>query len=334
MRPNNSSQAGNTTRRRNGKQQACEPCSRRKVACDHRLPVCSRCMRGRNPDKCVYLPERRTDRSTVSTQPSRLALQQSPPESRDTSASPLNPVRRPDEVPGFLGATNYSAVFRENEARLPSFRNLDLPSEGGQAVQESPAALDKETLETAMDVLRNIPDRNSAFVLFKKTYLSNGWSAFAAERLWDSLWEDFHDVLEGSRDDQSLSSFAEKLSRNTSQPWAEDESDPEEWLAAFSGRNYRWESLGVLFVYFGYGASSFPNDTSLEQSVSFRPASRHKLKLDYKRCARKCIQLARHFHSCNTVVLWAMIKHCLLESIVSGDGSTLTSVDLAQRSLC
>ena len=269
------------------------------------------------------------NRSTILKQPSRLGLQQSPPESRDTSASPLNPVRRPDEVPGFLGATNYSAVFKENEARLPSFRNLDLPSEGGQAVQESPTALDKETLETAMDVLRNIPDQESAFVLFKKTHLSNGWSAFAAEHLLDSLWACFHDVLEGSRDDQVLSAFAEKLSRNSSQPWAEDESDSEEWLAAFSGGNYRWESLGVLFVYFGYGASSFPNDTSIEQCIRIRPASRNKLKLDYKRCARKCIELARHFHSCNTVVLWAMMKHCLLESIVSGDGSTLASVDLS-----
>jgi len=42
-------------RRRNGKQQACEPCRKAKIACDHGLPVCERCRRRKVPGKCVYV---------------------------------------------------------------------------------------------------------------------------------------------------------------------------------------------------------------------------------------------------------------------------------------
>ena len=42
-------------RRRNGKEQACEPCRKAKIACDHTLPVCTRCKRRKITDKCVYM---------------------------------------------------------------------------------------------------------------------------------------------------------------------------------------------------------------------------------------------------------------------------------------
>lgn len=50
-----SSPARPAPRRPNGRLQACDPCRRRKVACDHTQPVCNRC-RARNQAKnCVYL---------------------------------------------------------------------------------------------------------------------------------------------------------------------------------------------------------------------------------------------------------------------------------------
>ncbi len=51
-----SPRANRLPRRRNGKEQACEPCRLTKIACDHSLPVCHRCIRRKVPSKCVYLP--------------------------------------------------------------------------------------------------------------------------------------------------------------------------------------------------------------------------------------------------------------------------------------
>lgn len=46
----------NMTYRRNGKLQACEPCRKGKLRCDHMMPHCGRCVKTRKSDKCVYHP--------------------------------------------------------------------------------------------------------------------------------------------------------------------------------------------------------------------------------------------------------------------------------------
>lgn len=48
-------------RGRNGRLQACEPCRKRKVSCDHGVPICRRCRARNNAGDCVYLaPEQKT----------------------------------------------------------------------------------------------------------------------------------------------------------------------------------------------------------------------------------------------------------------------------------
>lgn len=49
-------------RRRNGRLQACEPCRKRKVSCDHAFPACRRCRTQGNPDGCIYVASKQTGR--------------------------------------------------------------------------------------------------------------------------------------------------------------------------------------------------------------------------------------------------------------------------------
>ena len=42
--------------RRNGKKQACEPCRKGKLGCDHGAPFCGRCVRRKTTSKCIYHP--------------------------------------------------------------------------------------------------------------------------------------------------------------------------------------------------------------------------------------------------------------------------------------
>lgn len=46
----------NMTYRRNGKLQACEPCRKGKLRCDHMMPTCGRCVKRGKTDKCTYHP--------------------------------------------------------------------------------------------------------------------------------------------------------------------------------------------------------------------------------------------------------------------------------------
>ncbi|KAH8652093.1 hypothetical protein BX600DRAFT_88243 [Xylariales sp. PMI_506] len=51
--------------RRNGKLQACEPCRRSKLKCDHTVPICGRCIKRKCIDKCFYHPSPLTQVSIV-----------------------------------------------------------------------------------------------------------------------------------------------------------------------------------------------------------------------------------------------------------------------------
>jgi len=42
--------------RRNGRKQACEPCRKGKLACDHGAPFCGRCVRRITTSRCIYHP--------------------------------------------------------------------------------------------------------------------------------------------------------------------------------------------------------------------------------------------------------------------------------------
>ncbi|KAF2820502.1 hypothetical protein CC86DRAFT_397762 [Ophiobolus disseminans] len=56
LRESHQDKRQNTNFRRNGKLQACEPCRKGKLRCDHMVPTCGRCAKRNKPDRCVYHP--------------------------------------------------------------------------------------------------------------------------------------------------------------------------------------------------------------------------------------------------------------------------------------
>ncbi|KAI0451749.1 hypothetical protein F5B21DRAFT_485977 [Xylaria acuta] len=56
LRSEPSPRALNGKYRRNGKLQSCEPCRKSKLKCDHVVPTCSRCVKRKCAEKCVYHP--------------------------------------------------------------------------------------------------------------------------------------------------------------------------------------------------------------------------------------------------------------------------------------
>ncbi|KAJ3567914.1 hypothetical protein NPX13_g6601 [Xylaria arbuscula] len=56
LRSESSQRVLNKNYRRNGKLQSCEPCRKSKLRCDHVVPTCSRCVRRKCTEKCVYHP--------------------------------------------------------------------------------------------------------------------------------------------------------------------------------------------------------------------------------------------------------------------------------------
>lgn len=110
--PRSNTPGSGLPRRRNGKEQACEPCRKAKIACDHTLPVCTRCKRRKITDKCVYMSAPMTKITDPSM--SHLNRRQSEPiqpQPLQQSSFPLTPTTGSSAVvsPDGVNSHGYSA---------------------------------------------------------------------------------------------------------------------------------------------------------------------------------------------------------------------------------
>lgn len=308
--------------RRNGRQPACEPCRQRKVSCDHKQPVCSRCRSSETANECIYLPQQPVKRRKAAH------IRQL---GRSLAGSPAAPAAEPLTPPtnseAFLGVTNYKYVMNEAQSKMtPDSWTDTAEPEVGRANEANPLSsrimTDDRTVEAALRVLRNIPQRSLAKDLFHAyTNPNDGWCRLAVRWLHDSFWQTFGAVLDGDRSTKSLVPLATQLCDNSSRPLREDYTDPKEWFASFSKHNMRWEGLGILFTHWAFGALALSlGPVGLKcQSGHYAPNI-----TEYKRCAWDTIEVTRNTASANTLLLYLLYKQGCLESNVTGDDSKYT----------
>lgn len=260
-----------------------------------------------------------------------------------------DPRALPSETsPGYLGFTSFHQVYQETQnslsliqgaSILTSLRSPRLPGSGsgtGSATPDQngadpnhagPAAfLSPQTLQTCLTVLRRIPGEDAALALFLKHANPNdGWIRLAARRLVESLHDAFGRELR-SRRPADLEAMAHAVSASTARPLlAEDaEPDAERWMAAFSGRRMRWESLGVLFTYWAFAAmADHPHRPELGVGMEAAAAEAldpRRVTLAYKEAAQLCIELCRGCAP-NSLSLYLGYKNAILDSILVGDAA-------------
>lgn len=124
-------------RRRNGKQQACEPCRKLKLACDHAAPFCGRCVRRKMTSTCVYHPAPMT-RSRVLSRPL-------PPVELEGYTSPYQQKQTTQPSEG-CGASQPSLAPGPSKARPAErpreFMSPEVAFGGGASVQNNSKATD------------------------------------------------------------------------------------------------------------------------------------------------------------------------------------------------
>ncbi|KAF6818327.1 fungal specific transcription factor [Colletotrichum sojae] len=376
--------------RKNGRPQACEPCRKRKVACDHTQPVCNRCRKSKNPEACEYIissgtPARETPRhgrpreqrraaresrapslpltlafppslpshhsastsrssittapgTTVTTPSSVTAGQQAV--SASAAAVPASHPTSPESVStgpapsvlgiGYLGFTSFCSIYEEtrhNLNRLQASGATPISEIGTTAYcgLECSPPLTPQALETCLTILRNIPDRESGLKLYDSHHSpSDGWIRPAGRRILESIYETFPSHFNGPTppSDAELTALARTICANTAKCINDEESDPEKWMAQFSGPNLRWESLGVLFVYWELAArylGPYRPDVGMQFSSVDEGT---KVVMKYRYCICACMELTKAAGSGgNTLLLFMTNKRTVIESLFSGDAS-------------
>lgn len=228
--------------------------------------------------------------------------------------------------PGYLGFTSFHQVYQETQNSLSLVQGASILSsmKSSRAPDLEPAdsskaiSLSSRTLETCLTVLRRIPGEDVALALFlKHKHANDGWLRLAARRLVESLYMAFGRELR-SRQPADLEDMAQLISKNTARSWSEDEPDAEKWMASFSGWNLRWECLGIMFMYWSSAAiADYPHRLELQIAESLSP---RRFSLTYKEAAQMCLELCKGCAP-NSLLLYAMYKNAIMESILAGDSS-------------
>jgi hypothetical protein len=327
---------GKLRRRRNGKEQACEPCRKAKMRCDHALPVCLKCQRRSIADRCVYLeaPEtkQKVQRSRGLSLPRFSGFEQdaliNPSPDGDVSGTAVEEdqgdagIFKPSS--GFYGPTSFSAVFLDNEDDLGS--KIETPPD---ALPLTPSQNDrieeKMSARTSLGVkvLSLLPNQNSCDYLFSLYAEKGSDTSFHKPTVlycMSSFWSTFGAALRQPRKSRNLRDVAILLSKNTHSV-LKDCDDPNAWILSLSGRNLRWEMLGILICILGKVALALPEADSFWATQSGRRMHRREFATEMKECADECVKLSSQMDNINVLTVSLLHKRLILESQCTGDTS-------------
>lgn len=326
--------------RRNGKTQACEPCRRRKVACDHGFPVCRRCMRRPNGDSTCYYASPGQDAGSAQSSIDRQPLHgTSTPNSSSTEASiqsnrQVGPEDRIWSSPaaraplGFFGPTSFPAAYLEIESNLaardPSTTTVPAtPSSPTNSTPPSAAdilnmiKMDQPANYLAIRVLQALPEKPvmAMSMSLSHTYPDDEWMRRIGERLIVSAWETFGSYLRDRTNVVKLRELGGMICINTRRSLKEDQADPLDWVEGFSGPNLRWEAVGMMFLSTALG----------EFSASTSADSRRLISQCAEYCS-SCITLANMGGSSGSLMLFLLYKRSVLHACMHGETSKCISL--------
>jgi hypothetical protein len=346
--------AGVVPRRRNGKQQACEPCRKAKIACDHSLPVCSRCKRKNISAKCIYLPAPMTRRSPSSPGPVKIGKEVSDSPHTSTaisSASPNDTLRRdhilspiecrtpiePGRIQsgGFFGPTNYSAVFVENSDNIGNDIQLSndpdtLPLYDSLQAQNFLMLPSNEfrgspRIALGVRILRQLPDEQTCNFLIQRNFDASYHALRLGEiitKMAQSLWSTWGKELREPRNTEDLERISAHLCKNSETHFQEVQ-DYETWITATTGTNLRWEAVGLVFSAICFAVVRYSERDAFFATLSGPRRDRRHFALELKDCIQSCVTLSNYMDYINMLMISLLIENLILTTILSGDASLL-----------
>ncbi|KAF2210472.1 hypothetical protein CERZMDRAFT_45575 [Cercospora zeae-maydis SCOH1-5] len=289
---------------------ACDPCRTSKVSCDHAKPVCGRCSRNDESDRCAYrdrpFKRRRTIRSSA---PAAIAVTTTPPVPIVTdspSASTSVPHVYPN--PGYQGRSSHAAIFDTVQAS------------GGTALPEvvlQDAILELEDAEKAqhakfLDDLKKLDLRGCAELVSQWNH--RGVNLAIAGPLLAPCTEAMRTLFR----DKSGAELATLLFRSSRERLTADGAMS---IASFCDKFCRgdpgWATLGLFLV----GVSRAVEDTAYYPALySTRNGQRH-LQRTALRCADQCLEICLSLDCLNDLQLLLQYENFIAHSMIDGDQS-------------
>ncbi|KAE8377294.1 hypothetical protein BDV26DRAFT_293376 [Aspergillus bertholletiae] len=223
------------------------------------------------------------------------------------------------ELPGYLGATSYSAILTEHRSDLP------VEMDGSTVTGSSVRAVDPDRLRVGVELLKMIYDFPIYDVLVWKLYAKKAIVVVPiviSEAIIESIRSTFDSLDIGSDMETQFQELIYQISHNTSRPLTSHRSmTVAEYCASFSGKNLRWESLAVVLSISGISLmSTSDNDPDLVQAAPSSEA-RERLRAQIVEASSICLNFCDQASSINELLGLAQYNDVMLKTQHYGDTS-------------
>ncbi|KAH7018400.1 uncharacterized protein B0I36DRAFT_335899 [Microdochium trichocladiopsis] len=310
-------------RRRNGRLSSCEPCRKSKLSCNHETP-CSRCLRRRMGDQCVYHPHPLEQNKSAPPDSGRLATPVSStsdtPTSEHTRSIPVSEAISPsisdsdeqaihnEHNPGYVGVTSYSTIFSDGFADL----TVEPSNDHKCKIQES---VTEKNMERSCEVLSFL--QNRALVddfadMFNQLEEDGGLLGRPILETWQKgMWETHGETL-ARQDRGEVRKLARLLWDNSHRlpPMSKDMS-ARQWAEGDTGMGLRWVTVGLIAAMVGLAAQQV-----LETHVLFRKhrVERKALLGQMGAVMSSCLDFYRQCDIIDLRLAWLVLAMSLMPS--------------------
>lgn len=228
-------------------------------------------------------------------------------------------------APGFLGSTSYSAVFTENRDQI----DLDPDQEDRPATSRHSSITvcthDQRQLREGcgvIDILRHFHSLRAIAQRWAKDACDYSLIVPHFLACVESIERDIYLPFVANRSESSLIKASEKLFAAFSRhikivPGCKFEEFPEE----FTGKNIRWETLGVFFTAVGLGIMQIPATDPLLDFVGRQADAKRGLCRRILDASNSCITFSDEAGHLSDLSIALLIDNCVLMSQVLGDAS-------------
>lgn len=232
----------------------------------------------------------------------------------------------------FHGPTSFSAIFSEHQSILEDdlmdigedVRNHPGAWHFGQPLlgRYRPNGPDARTKETLLAVW-NIPALDICQTLLASFDVIRGGTMDPTmiKYCTETLYTEFGAQLSYPRSNESLLPLVETLFDNEEYPLPPSPDNGIEWLSTFTGKNIRFEMLGVLFTSFGIAYLSLQDWDPLFSVPENCERDRKQTAWRMKECAEVCLRMCDYSDTVNVLVVSLLINLKRLETGCAGDES-------------
>ncbi|UKZ86535.1 uncharacterized protein TrAFT101_002359 [Trichoderma asperellum] len=298
-------------RTKNGRLVACEPCRRRKYACDRSLPTCLRCQRSRVKKPCRYVTTnpQHAQSSDHCSNNARIVHPKSPHNNLTVdpllSSSTFETVELMMPNAPTLNPLNESEVLSRYESMPPTLSSL-------AHERNSLLSVDISGLQAALDVLSSLPSLEAEHILAKPHINPfNGWIPLPTTQILTELRSTYASAFQQGKKREHLIELALIIFSNTAIALSDGQHYPsEEWYTSFSGPRLRWETIGLLFS--SWALYALQNKEHISQ---YRP---RVLVAKFFNVMESCIRFCQLAKSSNIFLLYLLYRTSIVSSILHG----------------